>query len=116
MGRMGGYIYIRHRLVEVKAFYKNYVILLAYCQYFAGNVVSYGACLYGMRHIGSRPVRRSPRFVGGSGLSLFGENLSVRLAIGWVDDVLIPPILRSQTGFQPDWRERHGAPGCHRKV
>ena len=78
-------------LVEVKSFYNNYVILLAYCQYFAGNVVSYGACLYDMRHMGSSLVRKYPRFVGGSGLSLFGENLSVRLAIGWVNDVLIPP-------------------------
>ena len=103
-------------LVEVKSFYKNYVILLAYCQYFAGNVVSYGACLYGMRHMGSGLIRRYPRFVGGSSPSLFGENLSVRLAIGWVDDVLTPPVLRSQTEFWLDWRKRHGDPGYHRKV
>ena len=90
--------------------------MLAYYQYFAGNVVSYGACLYGMRHMGSSLIRRYPRFVGGSGLSLFGESLSVRLAIGWVDDVLMPPVLRSQTGCWPDWRERHGAPGYYRKV
>jgi hypothetical protein len=103
-------------MVEVKPFYKNHVILLAYCQYVAGNIVSSGACLYGMRHMGSGLIRRYPHFVGGSGLSLFGEKLSVRLAIGWVDDVLMPPVLRSQIGFWPDWRERHGAPGCHRKV
>jgi hypothetical protein len=40
--------------------------------------------------MGASLVRRYPCAVGGSGLSLFGKNLSVRLAIGWVDDVLIP--------------------------
>jgi hypothetical protein len=49
-------------------------------------------------------------------VSLSRENLTVRLVIRWVVDVLMPPVLRSQIGFWPDWRERHGAPGCHRKV